>query len=345
MKIIHTADIHLDSSLAQVKDSAARRYELLLALSNMAEFANNNDVKAIVIAGDLFDNQHATDATISAVAEIIKRSKSKWFVLQGNHASSVPYVKLKNLAPQINLFESEWTYFEMGNVTICGREIGVDDILNYGKLNLDKSRYNLIVLHGDVDDDVYGLIDRKALAQSNANYIALGHRHSVAKYKFGEVKACYSGVLEARGFDEPEKTGFILIDTDKDEISFVEQHIRRIQTVTVDVTNIANDIALSAKISDTASSVDNRNYLNVVFCGALQGGVHLEMVARNTLEGRFFALRVENQTTTAYDLSSIASEVSLRGEFVKLANQIDDEKLKSEVLKMGLAVLSGEEIA
>ena len=344
MKIIHTADIHLDSPLAQVRDSAARRYELLLALSNMAEYANNNDVTAIVIAGDLFDNQFASDATISGVAEIVKRSKAAWFVLQGNHASPAPYVKLKSLVPQINVFDSVWTYFTLDNVTICGRELGVDDALNYGKLTLDKSRYNIVVLHGDVDDDGYGLIDRKALAKSNANYVALGHRHTLAKYGFGSVKACYSGVLEARGFDEPERTGFILIDTEKDEIRFVEQHIRRIQTVTVDVTGIANDIALSAKIADIVAGVDNRNYLNIVFCGALQNGVHIDVVARNLLYGRFFALRIDNQTTTAYDLAAIANEVSLRGEFVKLASQIEDEKLKAEVLKMGLQALSGEEI-
>lgn len=345
MKIIHTADIHLDSPLAQVKDSATRRYELLLALSNLTEYANNNDVSAIIVAGDLFDNQFASDATISGVAEIVKRSKASWFVLQGNHASPTPYVKLKSLVPQINIFGNDWTYFELNNVTICGRELGVDDIASYGKLALDKSRYNIVVLHGDVDDDCYGLIDRKALAKSNANYVALGHRHALAKYGFGAVKACYSGVLEARGFDEPEHTGFVLIDTDKDEIRFVEQYIRRIQTVTVDVTNVANDIALSTKIADVVAGVDNRNYLNVVFCGALQNGVHLEVVARNSLENKFFALRIDNQTTTAYDLTAIANEVSLRGEFVKLAGRIDDEKLKAEVLKMGLQALGGEELA
>lgn len=345
MKIIHTADIHLDSPLAQIKDSASRRYELLLALSNMAEYANNNDVKAIVIAGDLFDSQFAADSTIAGVAEIVNRSKASWFVLQGNHGSSAPYVKLKNFAPQINLFTSEWSYFNLDNVTVCGRELGADDVEQYGKLTLDKSRYNIVALHGDVDDDSYGLIDRKHLGKSNANYIALGHRHALAKYSFNGVKACYSGVLEPRGFDEPSQTGFIVIDTDKDEIAFVEQHIRRIETVTIDVSRIVNDIALTSKITDAVAGLDSRNYLNVVFCGALQKGVHLDVVCNSALNGRFFALRIDDQTTADYDLTAIVNEVSLRGEFVKLANQIEDDKLKSEVLKMGLQALGGEDIA
>ena len=46
MKIIHTADIHLDSPLSQVGDSAVRRHELLRAVADMAEYADNNGVAA-----------------------------------------------------------------------------------------------------------------------------------------------------------------------------------------------------------------------------------------------------------------------------------------------------------
>lgn len=345
MKIIHTADIHLDSPLSQVKDAALRRYELLSALSNMSEYANNNGVTAIIVAGDLFDNCYATDSTIAGVADIIRRSKASWFILQGNHGSSAPYVKLKGYAPQINLFGDEWSYFNLDNVTICGRELGANDDEYYAKLTLDGSRYNIVVLHGDIDDDSYGLIDRKRLAASNANYVALGHRHTLAQFKFGSVKACYSGVLEPRGFDEPQKTGFVVIDTETDKIAFVEQHIRRIETVSIDVTGISSDIALGDKISDAVSGADNRNYLNVVFVGVLQKGVHLNVAANDKLNGRFFALRLDDQTTADYDLQAIAQEVSLRGEFVKLANLIQDEELKAAVIKMGLQALGGEDIA
>ena len=335
----------MDSPLSQVKDSTARRYELLRALSNLTEYANNNNVAAIIVAGDLFDSQFATDSTIAGVADIVSRSKAVWFVLQGNHGSSVPYVKLKNLAPQINLFGDEWSYFSLDNVTICGRELGVNDLEYYTQLALDKNRYNIVVLHGDVDDSSYGLVDLKTLAKNHANYVALGHRHALAQYGVGNTKACYCGALEPRGFDEPSKTGFVVIDTDKDKITFVEQHIRRIESVIIDVTAITSDIALSAKIVDAISELSNRNYLNVTFVGALQNGVHLDVVANDALSGRFFALRIDDQTTTAYDLKAIEQEVSLRGEFVKLVNAIEDESLKAAVIKMGLQVLNGEEIA
>lgn len=344
MKIIHTADIHLDSPLSQVSDPVTRRYELLLALSNMSEYADNNGIQAVIVAGDLFDNQYASDGTIAGVADIINRSRAAWFILQGNHGSCAPYVKLKALSPKINLFGDEWSYFNLGNVTICGRELGLDDEAHYGKLVLDGNRYNIVVLHGDVDDGGYGLIDKKTLANSNANYVALGHRHTLAQYSFGKAKACYCGVLEPRGFDEPSNTGFVVIDTDNGKISFVEQHIRRIENVTVDVTGISSDIALNGKIIDAVSGLNNRNYLNLTFTGALQSGVHLNLVADSALNGRFFALRLDDQTKTNYDLKAVAQEVSLRGEFVKLTDKIEDENLKASVIKMGLQALSGEDI-
>ena len=344
MKIIHTADIHLDSPLSQVSDPIARRHELLRAVENMAEYANNNGATAIIVAGDLFDNEYATEQTVRRVADIINGSNVSWFVLQGNHGSRAPYIKLKSLAQNVNLFDDEWSYFNLDNVTVCGRELGKDDVAQYGKLRLDANRYNIVVLHGDVDDDSYGLIDKQVLSKSNAKYVALGHRHALARYNFGRVKACYCGVLEPRGFDEMSKTGFVIIDTDKDEIAFVEQYIRRIEQVTVDVSGITSNIALENKIADAVSAVSRRNYLNIQFVGTCAEGLNINLAVNDVLNQKFFALRIQDNTAVAYNLSKLATEISLRGEFVKLALQIEDETERNEVIKMGLQALNGEDI-
>ncbi|MCM1533436.1 MAG: metallophosphoesterase [Corallococcus sp.] len=341
MKIIHTADIHLDSPLSKIHDSAARRFELLRAVSDMSQYADNNGVSAIIVAGDLFDGETASEQTIESVAEIIRNGKADWFVLRGNHGDVSPYRKLEQRC-NVKMFGSEWTYYNLGNVTICGRELGNNDEEHYRELRLDAQRYNIVVLHGDVDNDGYGLIDGKALAKSNARYVALGHRHSFAELKFGRVKACYSGTLESRGFDEQSPTGFVVIDTDSDSFSFVEQAIRSVSTATVCVDNVTSDIALRNKISDCTAQISKRNYLNVVFTGALKTGVHLELVAKEFLRDKFFALRIEDRTTSDYDLDALSCEVSLRGEFVKLAMQISDERTRDEILKFGLSALDGE---
>ena len=342
MKIIHTADVHLDSPLVGVADSARRRLELLTALGNLGEYANNNGVAAIVVAGDLFDEKFTTDQTIRSVADVVKGCKADWFVLRGNHGGSAPYDKLAKLCPEVHFFGDGWTSYTLGGVTVCGRELGANDQEEWGRLALDKNAYNVLVLHGDVDDSSYGLIDKKAIAASGASYVALGHRHAFSAHKFGAVKACYCGVLEARGFDETADTGFVLVDTDTGEIKFVPQAIRRVESVAVDVGNVSSDIALQNKISSAVAEVSPRNYLNLTLTGAASEDLHAEMVARQVLEGKFFALRVKDETTLKVDLQALGEEISLRGEFVKLANQIEDETLREAVLKLGLQHLNGE---
>ena len=342
MKLIHTADIHLDSPLVGVKDATLRRRELLISLSNLSEYANNNGVSAIIVAGDLFDGNSATQQTIQSVADVVSSSSATWFVLRGNHGGNAPYDRLKQLCPKIRFFGDDWTYYDLGNVTVCGRELGRNDVEQWKSLSLNANRYNVVVLHGDVDDDGYGVIDKRILSSCGANYVALGHRHGFSEHKFGRVRACYSGALETRGFDECADTGFVEIDTDADKIRFVRQAIRSVVTKKVDVTNLASDVAAERAITDVIADVSPRNYLNLVFCGAACDGLHLEMVAKQLLEDRFFALRVKDETTAQVDLQSLAQEISLRGEFVKLAMEIQDEKLRDEVVKLGLAALSGE---
>ena len=342
MKIIHTADVHLDSPLVGVANATTRRHELLTALMRLNEYANNNGVQAIVVAGDLFDENSVSDQTIRSVADIVKSGTASWFVLKGNHGGSAPYEKLAKLCPDVHFFGDTWTKYNLDGVTICGRELGVNDEAEWSNLSLDKSSYNVLVLHGDVDDPAYGLIDKKAIANSGANYVALGHRHAFAAQKFGSVKGCYCGVLEARGFDETADTGCVLIDTDADTIRFVPLAIRKVENVVLDVSNISSDIALQNKISDVVAETSPRNYLNLVLTGQADTDLHVEMVARQALEGKFFALRVKDATTLKIDLQALSEEISLRGEFVKLASEIQDEKLRNAVLKMGLNYLNGE---
>lgn len=344
MKIIHTADIHLDSPLVGVADSILRRAELLRALSDMSKFADNAGVAAIIVAGDLFDDKFVSPKTVASVAKIIGESKASWFVLRGNHGDDTPYRALARQCEKINFFGDDWTSYQLGNVVICGRELGVSDAEHWQQLALDGSKYNILVLHGDVDDPSYGQIDKKAISAQPIQYVALGHRHAFCEHKFGRVRGAYSGVPEARGFDELAPAGFVLLDTDSGKPEFVSHPIRRVETRNIDVSHINTDYELERLIDDSVANVSADNYLNAVFCGALADDVRLDTVANAKLKNRFFALRIQNKTVPRYDLQQLSNEISLRGEFVKLALAIADERERNEVLRLGLLALSGEEL-
>ena len=75
MKIIHCADLHLDSKLSANLDknkAKERRNELLSTFIRMTEFAEENGVKAVLIAGDMFDTAVVSLAARRAVYDVIK---------------------------------------------------------------------------------------------------------------------------------------------------------------------------------------------------------------------------------------------------------------------------------
>ena len=63
MKIIHCADLHLDSKMETNLDkekAKERKNEILITFEKMVQYAKENDVKVIIIAGDLFDKSNLT---------------------------------------------------------------------------------------------------------------------------------------------------------------------------------------------------------------------------------------------------------------------------------------------
>lgn len=339
MKVIHTADIHLDSPLAGVADGKLRRAELLQTVADIAQYALQHGVQAVVVAGDLFDGR-ATSQTVQSVADIVAHSGAQWFVLKGNHGESAPYQALQKLC-NINLFEDQWRTYRVGNVAITGRELGNNDALHWQHLRLDSSMYNIVALHCDVENPAYGLFDGNTLVAQGANYVALGHRHAFWQTRLGKTKICYSGVPEVRGFDENTQSGFVVLDTDTDSATFVPHQIRTIQNVEVQIAADITSWQLSNRLLQATAACNGNNYLNLVLKGSTPVDIDAARIAQTTLKDKFFALRVKDQTTLALDLEQLSKEVSLRGEFVKLALQLQEEE-QQLVLKLGLAALAGE---
>lgn len=74
MKLIHCADIHLNSSLSTHLDGdkqKQRRTEILHTFLRMVDYAAEQSVDGILIAGDLFDTKKVDRATGNAVLSAI----------------------------------------------------------------------------------------------------------------------------------------------------------------------------------------------------------------------------------------------------------------------------------
>ena len=74
MKIIHCSDLHLDSKMETNLDkekARERKNEILITFERMVNYAKENEVKAIIIAGDLFDKNTVTAKVKNTVKNAI----------------------------------------------------------------------------------------------------------------------------------------------------------------------------------------------------------------------------------------------------------------------------------
>nr|MCR4892869.1 metallophosphoesterase [Lachnospiraceae bacterium] len=74
MKFIHCSDIHLDASMTSISDpkkAEGRRNEVLLTFVRMVRYARKHNIRAILIAGDLFDSERIFFSTMDIVKDCI----------------------------------------------------------------------------------------------------------------------------------------------------------------------------------------------------------------------------------------------------------------------------------
>ena len=218
MKLIHCADMHLDSALATslTRQEARRRNdELFETFIKMMDYAQREKVRAVLVAGDLFDSENGREAVKKKVLEAVAaHPQVDFLVLSGNHDgeqlfNTVPdsgfnmTVNGNSLPKNLKLFPGAGKAYRYGNVVITG----LNSLKLPSNLHLKPEDTNIVMMHGQIDR--FG-----SFAGRNIDYLALGHIH---KYKKGSIDSrgvyCYSGCLEARGFDECGEKGFVLLDT------------------------------------------------------------------------------------------------------------------------------------
>lgn len=133
VKLIHTADLHLDSAFRSrfTKEEAEnRRQKQLMAWKELLSFAVEKKVQGILIAGDLFDSpvvSHGTmDFFLSTVSE---HPEISFFYLRGNHDTENTFCYQENLPKNLFLFSEKGKKYRLNDrLLLAGVEYGTKDI-------------------------------------------------------------------------------------------------------------------------------------------------------------------------------------------------------------------------
>ena len=87
MKLLHAADLHLDSAFAGLPEEKAAlcRQESRDILRRMVDWANDHEADVMLLAGDLFDSDRLYSQTARTLALTLGRFRGRIFLAPGNH--------------------------------------------------------------------------------------------------------------------------------------------------------------------------------------------------------------------------------------------------------------------
>lgn len=340
MKFYHCADLHLgspmDSRLPKAK-AVERGRELLSSFSKIAYAAKSDSTAAVIVAGDLFDASNVSEKTLNFVLETAARCPAVDFlILKGNHDEKLPEVE--KIPQNVKFFGAGWTYFDYGNVTVCGAES-----CDASSLSLDSDRLNIVVLHG-ADGSDFSLRDLK---NKNIDYLALGHYHDYSCEPLGRRGVvCYSGCPEGRGFDEVGEKGYVVIETTEKTLShnFVPSSQRKILEVTADLSDADTLEKQRSAIISALADVSARDIVRVKIVGTYELGrnKYYENIISD-LEKDYYYIEFKDKSSLLINPDDYINDVSLRGEFIRLVTErIPDKERRDKVISCGIRALKGE---
>ncbi len=363
MKLLHCADLHLDSSLSMnftVDSGRERKAELLNNFVRLTDYANDHEIFHILIAGDLFDRANVSRTASDIVFGCMRSNPHiSYYWLKGNHDGTCVYEA--DMPCNLYTFTNEWTSYELlrsenRSIMLYGVCLNSDNspaVLQ--SFTANPANVNIVTLHGNIYDSIGNFapdaVNLRCFKNKNVSYMALGHIH---EYRTGilegKAKFCYPGCLEARGFDEPGEHGFVVLGIDEDTgrvtDTFVPFARRHVFEVSVDVAGSLGTEEIYRRVSEEISltKAEPCDFIKVILKGAVDAESDLDTeYLKKAIEGRFAAVRIDDETKVYIDPARYRYDNTLKGEFVRLISEEDlPEADKDEIIKIGIRALKGE---
>lgn len=262
-RFVHAADIHLDSPLrslalrdpdiAELIGNATRR-----AFVNMVDLCLNEQVDALLLAGDLYDGDQTSMKTARYLASEIRRLHEagiQVFVIRGNHDALSRITKELTFPDTVKVFGGR---AEAISVKRPGSQLSVAvHGLSFARPQAPESllprfhpplqgAVNIGLMHtsmaGATDHDPYAPCALADLDASGFDYWALGHIHKRSVSQ-GRCTVVMPGIPQGRDIGESGAKSVTLVTVADDRTILVEERLTSVaqfEPVPVDLTGIAD---------------------------------------------------------------------------------------------------------
>ncbi len=355
MKLIHCADLHLDSRMESnltAEQAAARNREICATFSRTVRYGEENGVSVILIAGDLFDTQRTTARTADYFLDTVAAAEGIDFLyLRGNHDESRRVFQGRTLPGNLKGFSNKWTQYRYGSLVVSGVETDRENAGSvYDALRLREKDVNIVTMHGQESSQPgEGLVCIPRLKNRFIDYLALGHLHTYRRAALDYRGVyCYSGCLEGRGFDECGEKGFVLLETRgrSVETEFVPFAARTLYEIPVDITGLVTVTELKRALEQAAGEIPEESLVKFVLRGTSEVDTQKDFpFLLSELRSRFFFVKIKDESTLAIRGEDYRYDASLKGEFIRkvLASDYSEEE-RERIIRCGLGALKREEL-
>jgi DNA repair exonuclease SbcCD nuclease subunit len=260
-RFVHTADVHLDSPLRSL---ALRNPDLRELVSNATrrafeatiDLCLDEQVHALLIAGDLYDNDQTSMKTARFLSQQLKRLHEtgiRTYVIRGNHDAVSRISKELAFEDSVRIFgaRAEAVAFQRGDggvpVHIHGLSFAQPHapdslLLKYGP-KVDGG-INIGLLHtslgGAAGHDVYSPCQASELQATNFDYWGLGHIHKRIVHE-GRTRIVMPGMPQGRDIGEAGAKSVALVTIAGDGLTTVEERVTSVaqfEQVKVDLTGL-----------------------------------------------------------------------------------------------------------
>ncbi len=353
IKILHSADWHLDSPLQgfTTEQRDFLRRALLAVPGKIANICKAEKCDLVLLAGDLFDGAY-TKESFYAVKNALEEMAVPVFITPGNHdfcQPSSPY--LAELWPEnVHIFTRpvmESVALPRFSCRVYGAGYTAMDCnsLLEGFCARGQEAYHIGVLHADPTstESTYSPLTKRQIADSALNYLALGHIHKGGLLTAGETLCLWPGCPMGRGYDEEGEKGVTITTID----ATIEHRMIPLNTPRFfDLDCPVNEDPLTA-LEQLLPPVGNDDFYRITLTGACEKP---DLAALTAALSRFPNLILRDNTLPPLDIWGSVGEDSLEGVYFRILQEQladADEGRRKQILlaaRISRQILNGQEV-
>lgn len=349
LRILHTADWHLDSPFAAFPDDLRKKLSSFQKEipRRLGELICREHCDLALLAGDIFDGTPRRETV-----EALKRELGRWgipvCIAPGNHDFYGMDSPWRESWPEnVHIFTDQMSFIDYPSLDcrVYGggyRSMDCPPLLE-GFRAEGNARHCLGVLHGDPMNlhSPYCPVTAAQVRESGLDYLALGHIHSCGSFRAGDTLCAWPGCPMGRGWDETGEKGALIVDVDK-TVSVLPVSLPL--PVFYEYSLRINRNALEA-LETVLPPTESPNLYRVTLTGS--GKVDLNRLKRHFAHLGYLELR--DETEQERDPFEYAGEDSLRGVYFRLLGEkLVEAPEQEEIIRLAASLsarlLDGKEV-